>query len=191
MSFSIIFEDIPTNPLSQYVKNAITQHFDSCPHLHYFPITPQSLRPCVGCFGCWLKTPGKCCINPLSAELSTHLVNDDVVIFISSIPYGSYSAPIKNVLDCSIPNVLPFFKLIKGEVHHSRRYKKLARHIVIAYGEQLLPQEKDTFLALTKANSLNLGIPDATVYFCETTTAISQTFTSIQDTFKKEGIIHG
>ena len=27
------------------------------------PVYKMNIKPCTGCFGCWNKTPGKCCIS--------------------------------------------------------------------------------------------------------------------------------
>lgn len=77
-------------------------------------------------------------------------------------------------------NLLPFFRKYKNEIHHQIRYKKLAKQIIIAYGEDLSPTEKETFTKLTKANATNFGIEDPTIYFCTNEAQIPTILKSIK-----------
>ena len=67
------------------------------------------LKPCLGCFGCWIRTPGTCVIpgdEGMSFVESMYRV--DLVILAGETPYGSFSVPIKTILDRAIPLLLPF-----------------------------------------------------------------------------------
>ncbi len=96
----------------------------------------------------------------------------------------------KALFDHTIANVLPFFTTYKNKVHHVHRYKKLADQIIIAYADDLLPEEKETFLALTKANATNYCIADPKVYFCTDETEVNTLFNEIETFIKNnfEGI---
>lgn len=191
MRFSIISEDAPTCSLTRSANQSITALFASLPPLKHFQVAFDTLNPCIGCFSCWIKTPGKCCFKDLSEEISTHMVQDDIIIFVTPIQYGCYSPAIKKVLDRSIPNVLPFFTKLKpkghsAEVHHAKRYKKIASHIIIAYGESITPEEESTFRALTKANSINFQLPSPMVYVCRTSKEIDDALLEVKNKLSKE-----
>ena len=32
----------------------------------------ESIHPCIGCFGCWLKTPGVCIIKDTYGQMGKH-----------------------------------------------------------------------------------------------------------------------
>ncbi|MDU3351391.1 MAG: flavodoxin family protein, partial [Clostridium sp.] len=70
-----------------------------------------SIHNCIGCFGCWLKTPGACVIRDKYGDMGEYLSKCDEVIIISECVYGGFSPFVKNVLDRSISYVLPFFKI--------------------------------------------------------------------------------
>ncbi|MGL5675621.1 MAG: hypothetical protein ACRDDX_04385 [Cellulosilyticaceae bacterium] len=190
MSFCIIAESNPQDSLSQLSDTLVHKYFDGCSDFTYFPIEATTLNPCIGCFSCWLKTPGVCAIKDISTTISSHLVKDDVAIFITSLDYGCYSAPIKNVLNRSVPNILPFFSIVKGEVHHAKRYKKVAPHIIIAYNPSITPAEQETFRELSIANSINWSIAAPLIYFCKTSTDLEDAFAAISKSLSKEASSH-
>ena len=66
---------------------------------------------CIGCFGCWLATPGRCVIKDEYQEMGSKLSSVDEYVIISKATFGSYSSAIKNVLDRSISYVKPFFEI--------------------------------------------------------------------------------
>ena len=68
-----------------------------------------SYAPCVGCFHCWLKTPGFCKINDGLKNIGVLLGNSEEMVIISQNCYGGYSEPVKKVIDRSISTSLPFF----------------------------------------------------------------------------------
>ena len=38
---------------------------------------------CLGCFGCWIKTPGKCIIEDDAKELTKKVISADLKIFVT------------------------------------------------------------------------------------------------------------
>ena len=84
----------------------------------------MDIRYCVGCFGCWVKTPGECVTRDDSHDICCEYINSDLVIFASPIIMGFTSALLKKVYDKLISLVLPYFELVQNEVHHVARYDK-------------------------------------------------------------------
>ena len=79
-------------------------------------------RPCIGCFGCWIKTPGSCVLPDSYQEMGKLLSRTSELILISRCCYGGYSPYVKNVLDRSIGYIQPFFRIVHGEMHHVMRH---------------------------------------------------------------------
>ncbi len=130
----------------------------------------EELRPCVGCFGCWVRTPGLCVITGDRAnEISSYEMTSDIVVLLTRLTYGGYSADVKAFLDRSIPNILPFFEIYKGEMHHEMRYQRFPLWFTVGYGDAT-PRERNLFKALADRHALNLRpaaytaltVPDAT-----------------------------
>lgn len=115
-----------------------------------------SIRPCIGCFGCWVKTPGQCVIRDRYGDMGEALSKCDEVVLISRCCYGGFSPFVKNVLDRSISYIHPYFLLENGEMHHRSRYSHRLNMSVYFYGDELSEQDKEIARSLVKANSINL-----------------------------------
>lgn len=118
----------------------------------------DDIHPCLGCFNCWLKTPGRCVINDSYTEMPKYIKENDKLVIISEIRYGSYSPYIKRVIERSIGFLLPFFRFVNGEIHHSVRYKEVPKMIFIGYSNSEITEDsKKTFRDLIKGNAINFG----------------------------------
>ena len=129
-------------------------------------------RYCIGCFGCWLKTPGTCIIKDAFQHMGENISKVDELLFISRSSFGSYSSSVKNVLDRSISYVMPFFEIRKGEMHHAERYHKTLTVSAIFYGEDITDLEMETSKNLLKANALNLNGSIGSIHFCNSPSEI-------------------
>lgn len=127
----------------------------------------KKINCCVGCFGCWIKTPGKCIIKDSYNNMGELLSKCDELIIISKCCYGSYSPFIKNVLDRGISYILPYFTIRNNEVHHKSRYPNKLMLNTIFYGEEITENEKKTARALVKGNAINFNAKTSNIYFKE------------------------
>ncbi len=114
-------------------------------------------RYCIGCFSCWLKTPGRCIITDRFQQMGELLSEADELIIISKETFGGYSSTVKNVLDRSISYVEPFFEIRNGEMHHKERYHKSLKFSAVFYGDDITDAEEETSRKLVKANAVNLN----------------------------------
>ncbi len=112
---------------------------------------------CIGCFGCWLKTPGRCVIADQYQQMGERLSEADELLIISRCTFGSYSSVVKNILDRSISYVSPFFVIRNREMHHKPRYQNTITLSAIFYGEDITDAEKETARSLVEANAVNLN----------------------------------
>lgn len=109
------------------------------------------MRNCIGCFGCWIKSPGECIIKDGYEHLGKQFGACDELVIISKCTYGSVSPFIKNVLDRSIGCVLPYFEIIDSEMHHKKRYDNVYSITMYFYGENITATEKETAHKFLKA----------------------------------------
>ncbi|MDE5996559.1 MAG: flavodoxin family protein [Eubacterium sp.] len=113
-----------------------------------------NIKSCVGCFGCWIKTPGKCVIKDGYENMGELFSKADSIIVISKCYYGCYSPFIKDVLDRSISYLLPSFEIIDNQTHHKQRYSNSFNLFVYFYGNDVTFEEKKTAQRLVAANAV-------------------------------------
>jgi multimeric flavodoxin WrbA len=87
----------------------------------------RPLRYCVGCFGCWVKTPGECVARDASLEMDRAVINADFVIWAAPLKMGFPSALLKMAMDKHLPLIHPYMVVDQGEAHHLRRYPRSPR----------------------------------------------------------------
>ena len=84
----------------------------------------QSITACLGCWNCWLKTPGRCAINDNLAESYRDYINSDTVILLMDTAQGFINHQAKAFLDRTIPHYHPYIEIVDGECHHAARYER-------------------------------------------------------------------
>lgn len=119
----------------------------------------MDIAPCLGCFGCWIKTPGTCVINDSGRIIPEKIVQNDLMIFITPITFGGYSPNLKKALDRAIPMLMPFFKNVDGETHHVMRYEIYPKLLVIGSLPKQEQEIESTFKKLASRNAINYASP--------------------------------
>lgn len=102
----------------------------------------KEIKPCVGCFGCWLKTPGECVIKDGYNRMGALIHQADELVVMSKYTYGGFSSFVKNVFDRSIGWVLPYFTIVDNEMHHKKRYPEDKKITVIFRGRGLTKEDQ-------------------------------------------------
>ncbi len=115
-----------------------------------------TIRPCIGCFCCWNKTPGQCVVKDGYENMGALIHHADEVVVISRYTYGGFSGFVKNVFDRSLGYVLPQFEIIDGETHHQKRYEEDKAFTFIFYGHALSGEEKENARRYVKAVCANI-----------------------------------
>lgn len=123
------------------------------------------IHHCIGCFGCWVKTPGKCVIHDGYHETGVDMSKCTELIIISRCYYGSVRPFVKMVEDRAISYFHPDFVIRKGEMHHKRRYKNTITLSSHFYGENITDIEKETARELLEANADNYDGVVKGIYF--------------------------
>ena len=131
-----------------------------------FPLAAMDIRPCRGCFSCWVKTPGRCIIQDDEEQILMATAASDRVIWLTPVTFGGYAPELKKALDRIIPILLPFFTRIKGETDHPQRYSRPRRLLAIGTLKHEDAESEGVFRRLVGRNALNMGdVESATLVF--------------------------
>lgn len=121
-----------------------------------FELDALAVKPCLGCFACWLKHPGTCAVRDDQELVLRAMAAGDLWIWITPVTFGGYSPVLKRSLDRSIPNLLPFFTTRQGESHHPQRYTRRRGLIVLGTLPAADLESERIFHDLVRRNALNL-----------------------------------
>jgi multimeric flavodoxin WrbA len=87
-----------------------------------------SLRYCIGCWGCWVKTPGQCSNgDTTSLEMDRAVIHSDFVLWAAPLKMGFPSSLLKMAMDKHLPLIHPYMVVDQGEAHHLKRYPRYPR----------------------------------------------------------------
>ena len=92
--------------------------------VYYHDLRLLNIKPCRGCFGCWVNTPGECMFPDDTIQLRKDTILADLVIFVSPVIMGFTSSLLKKVQDKMIPLIHPYIEFVHNECHHQSRYDK-------------------------------------------------------------------
>lgn len=96
-------------------------------HVTRLDLRDMTLRYCVGCWGCWVKTPGECVNRDASLDMDRAVINSDFVLWASPLKMGFPTELLKRALDKHLPLIHPYMVVDQGEAHHMKRYDRYPR----------------------------------------------------------------
>lgn len=137
-------------------------HFE----ITYFKLEDMDIHSCVGCWACWLKTPGQCIVKDKQEKILETYIHADEVVFISNVKTGFITSKLKLTMDRLIPVVLPYIKIFKGEMHHYPRYEHAPKVHVLLYGDKTIKPSIST-LVQDYFNRVVLNMNSTVVSFVE------------------------
>ena len=115
----------------------------------------ERIKHCIGCFGCWVKTPGECVIKDGFDRTGCDMGKCEELIMISECLYGGFSEFVKKVQDRAISYVRGDFDIVENEMRHRRRYSNRIKLSAYFYGDDITEEEKRTAEGIVKANAKN------------------------------------
>ena len=142
---------------------------DSCLSLPgdvtWMDLSALQIRNCVGCFGCWTKTPGRCVIRDDAVKVYPLIAQSDKLLYVSRVKYGGYDTIMKTMLERAIPVQQAFLRILDGETHHVQRAVAPKQATILAYGPTS-PEEQALFRRLVDRNARNMSFESWRVVFC-------------------------
>lgn len=122
-----------------------------------FDLDGLDIKPCRGCFACWLKHPGICAIKDDEESILKAWPSADIAVWITPVVFGGYGPALKKALDRIIPGILPFFIKTHGEIHHPPRYPRRRSFLVFGTLNEADAEAERVFDNLVQRNAINIG----------------------------------
>lgn len=101
------------------------------PEIETLNIGSLNLKPCLGCFSCWSKTPGECCIHDDMQGVIDKILWADVVVWSFPLYYFGLPGQLKTLIDRQLPMSLPFMCTETESGGHPSRYDMSGKRTVV------------------------------------------------------------
>lgn len=99
-------------------------------------VASMNIDVCKGCFTCWKKTPGICCIKDDMQTVIGKQLKADIILWSFPLYYFNVPGILKNLIDRQLPMSLPFMSSREdgyGSGSHDSRYNMEGkRHVLIS-----------------------------------------------------------
>jgi len=89
------------------------------------------VKPCLGCFGCWVKTPGRCVQKDDMDWLLPKMNEADIWVFATPLYVDGATGSLKGLMDRMLPRIQPFFEIRKGRCRHPLMEEAKAGKLVV------------------------------------------------------------
>lgn len=124
-----------------------------------FALRDVKAANCIGCFGCWVETPGICREGDAGRAIVEAAWRSDTVVLFTPLAFGGVSPELKVIVDRFLPLILPFFGSYYGETHHTPRYARYPRWVGIGVQDRPDEAEAAVFRALMGRGAINFHAP--------------------------------
>lgn len=110
---------------SAFLQGITAREESACgqtPAVETLHVAKLDIKPCLGCFSCWSKTPGTCCLHDDMQAIIEKILWADVIIWSFPLYYFGLPGPLKNLIDRQLPMSLPFMSVEAQNGGHPSRY---------------------------------------------------------------------
>lgn len=150
----------------QYINNYVKALSAKGNEVQVFTLRDMDIKFCSGCWSCWWTTPGRCVFKDDAEKIYRATVHSDILVFASPLVMGFVSTLTKKISDRLIPLIMPYIKIVKEEMRHTRRYKRLpAIGLLLEKGDSD-NEDIEITADIYKRLSLNFRVP---FRFCKLT----------------------
>lgn len=89
-----------------------------------FTLRDLKINNCIGCYTCWLKTPGICVFRDDMTAVIKEYINADVALQASPVVMGFVTYLLKRANERLLPLVHPYLRLAGDRFQHPHRYAR-------------------------------------------------------------------
>lgn len=94
------------------ITKAFLDGFSADTEVEYITVKKETIKPCMGCFSCWSRTPGECVIKDDMQKIYEKINSADIII--ESFPLYFFGMPsqMKALTDRCLPYMLPYREML-------------------------------------------------------------------------------
>jgi len=123
-----------------------------------FQVKDMNVRPCLGEYSCWVRTPGRCMQDDDMQTLVPELLTADVLVLATPLYVDGMTGPLKMVVDRMIPLGKPTIELREDRCRHPGRGTITNRKMALVSNCGFWEIENfDSLVAHVKAIAKNLN----------------------------------
>lgn len=141
------------HPVSQQLRQLAAARGLTVSH---FALGAMNLAPCTGDFACWTRTPGVCRTRDQAQEILRAVRAAGLVVFLSPVVFGGYSADLKKAVDRLLGLIHPFFNERDGLTRHRPRYETYPPMLFLGISDRADAEMQATFREYAGGNAINL-----------------------------------
>ncbi len=124
------------------------------------PLHSTTIETCIGCFKCWISTPGVCFREDQGRDVAKKAINSHLLVFLTPLTWGGYSSELKKAIERMLGLIHPYFIRVKGSCRHGKRYDAYPSILGVAVSNDKKDEEGEkVFEALIERHSLNWHSP--------------------------------
>jgi len=163
MRFTILDGTTAPSPLDGWLATVASGLAARGHVVQHLPLRDMRICQCRGCFGCWVRTPGRCAIRDDGERVLREFLAADVAVLASPITLGFTSSLLRRAVERLLPQLHPYFEVVQGEIHHRQRYSRHPR-LALLHGHVGVDAEDRELLALLhRRMAVNMASPLAAV----------------------------
>lgn len=150
-------EEVVGEAYSENVDQLVTRYRNQGDEVDYFQLRNLKIHPCMGCWDCWVKTPGQCKLKDDHEMILSAVVNADELLFLTELIEGFIDSKLKTTMDRLIPSIHPYIRFYKGEMHHHQRYELPDFHVRLIQSQEDTKEEMALAKKYFQRVSLNMS----------------------------------
>jgi len=127
MKITILNGNPQDRAFDAYIKQTQALLKEKGNQVNHILLRELPLKYCTGCWGCWVKTPGKCQSDSASQEMDEAIINSDFLLWAAPLKMGYPAELLKMAMDKHLPLIHPYMVVDQFEAHHQKRYTKYPR----------------------------------------------------------------
>jgi len=91
------------------------------------------IKHCLGCFSCWIKTPGRCVQkDDMAEELFGRYISADLAVLATPLYHFNMNARLKMFIERTLPMVSPILKDRGERTGHGYRFEQVPKVAVVS-----------------------------------------------------------